>query len=97
MDPVRPGWWDTVGLARSQDLVNWEYYPRNPALPAAGISKEQFDTDWVGWPRMFVKNGVGYVYYTGGKHIGLRTISLKELTNWNSEGGKTIDMLKGNL
>jgi predicted GH43/DUF377 family glycosyl hydrolase len=97
MDPVRPGWWDTVGLARSKDLVNWEYYPRNPALPAAGISKEQFDTDWVGWPRMFIKNGVGYVYYTGGKHIGLRTISLKELTNWNSEGGKTIDMLKGNL
>ena len=91
------GWWDTVGLARSKDLVNWEYYPRNPALPAMGVSKEQFDTSWVGWPRMFIKNEVGYVYYTGGRHIGVRTIPIDRLTNWYSEGGSTIDMLKGEL
>jgi len=91
------GWWDTVGLARSKDLINWDYYPRNPALPGSGVSKEQFDTSWVGWPRMFVKDGVGYVYYTGGRHIGLRTIAIDQLTDWHSEGGKTINMLKGNL
>jgi len=91
------GWWDTVGLARSKDLINWEYYPRNPALPGMGISKEQFDTSWVGWPRMFIKDGLGYVYYTGGRHIGVRTIPIDRLTNWNSEGGKTVNMLKGEL
>ena len=46
---------------------------------------------------MFVKDGVGYVYYTGGRHIGLRTIAIDQLTDWHSEGGKTINMLKGNL
>jgi hypothetical protein len=61
------------------------------------VSKEQFDTSWVGWPRMFVKNDVGYVYYTGGRHIGLRTIDIRQLTNWNSEGGKTVNMLEGDL
>lgn len=91
------GWWDTVGLARSNDLVNWEYYPRNPGLPGSGVSKELFDTSWVGWPRMFIKNGVGYVYYTGGRQIGLRTIAIDELTNWRSEGGETIDMLKEDM
>lgn len=95
-DGTKPaGWWDTVGLARSKNLTDWEYYPRNPALPGSGISKEQFDTSWVGWPRMFVKDGTGYVYYTGGRQIGLRTISLKELINWQSEGGETLDLLEG--
>lgn len=93
-DIVRPGWWDTVGLARSKDLVQWEYYPRNPALPASGISKYQFDATWTAWPRMFVKDGVGYVFYTGGRHIGLRTIPIAQLTRWDSEGGLTFDLLK---
>lgn len=95
------GWWDTVGLARSKDLVNWEHYPRNPALPGLGVGPEQFDNKWVGWPRMFVKDGTGYVFYTGGSrdteggvHVGLRTISIEELTNWESEGGEIIDMLE---
>jgi predicted GH43/DUF377 family glycosyl hydrolase len=88
------GWWDTVGLARSMDLVNWEYYPRNPALPALGISKKQFDHDWVGWPRMLVKDGIGYVFYVGGSEIGLRTIPINHLTNWDDEGGKVLDLLK---
>jgi len=96
-DGTKPsGWWDTVGLARSKDLTHWEYYPRNPALPGSGISKEQFDNSWVGWPRMFIKDGTGYVYYTGGREIGLRTIALEELTNWQSEGGRTINLLEGN-
>ena len=92
-DGTKPsGWWDTVGLARSKDLTNWEYYPRNPALPGSGISKEQFDNSWVGWPRMYIKDGIGYVYYTGGRQIGLRTISIEQLINWQSEGGSAIDL-----
>jgi hypothetical protein len=50
---------------------------------------------------MVVKDGIGYVFYTGGSpdreggvHIGLRTISLNALTNWETEGGETIDMLQ---
>jgi len=80
-------WWDTIGLARSPDLQNWEYYPRNPALPALGIGMNQFDKDWVGWPRMVVKNDTGYVFYTGGGETGLRTIAVDRLVNWESEGG----------
>ena len=88
------GWWDTVGLARSKDLVNWEYYPRNPALPALGISGEQFDSSWVGWPRMLIKGDTCYVFYTGNGQVGLRTIKVEQLTNWESEGGTTIDLLR---
>ena len=47
-NPNYPEWWDTVGLARSQDLLNWQYYPRNPALPGLGIGGNQFDAAWVG-------------------------------------------------
>jgi predicted GH43/DUF377 family glycosyl hydrolase len=93
-DIVRPGWWDTVGLARSKDLLSWEYYPRNPALPASGISKSQFDSTWTGWPRMVIRNGLAYVFYTGGHHIGMRTIPVSQLTNWESEGGRTLDLLE---
>lgn len=89
------GWWDTVGLARSKDLVNWEHYPRNPALPGLGISSEQFDNRWVGWPRMVVKDDIAYVFYTGNARVGLRKIPVDQLTNWNSEGGEIIDMLDG--
>ena len=87
------GWWDTVGLARSKDFVNWEYYPRNPALPGLGIGADQFDSNWVGWPRMYIKDGVGYVFYTGNAQVGLRTIRLEDLTNWQTEGGETLDLL----
>jgi hypothetical protein len=87
------GWWDTVGLARSKDLYNWEYYQRNPALPGLGI-EDQFDSNWTGWPRMWVENGIGYVFYTGGGWTGLRTIPIDKLTNWENEGGKTIRLTK---
>lgn len=88
------GWWDTVGLARSKDLVNWEYYPRNPALPALGISKDQFDHQWVGWPRMVINDDVGYIFYVGGADIGMRTIPLDKLTDWSDEGGKRMDLIR---
>lgn len=85
--------WDTVGLARSEDLHQWEYYPKNPALPGLG-TKGQFDSQWVGWPRMVVKDGIGYVFYTGSgsilPSIGMRQISINDLDNWGSEGGDKI-------
>ena len=87
------GWWDTVGLARSKDLISWEYYPRNPALPGLGINADQFDSNWVGWPRMYIKDGVGYVFYTGNAQVGLRTIPLDTLTNWETEGGETFNLM----
>jgi hypothetical protein len=80
-------WWDAVGLARSTDLLHWEYYPRNPSLPALGLSAGQFDNDWIGWPRMWVQNDTGYVFYTGGGQTGMRTIPIGQLTDWVSEGG----------
>lgn len=43
---------------------------------------------------MFVRNGTRYVCYTGGRNIGLRTIPIERLANWDSEGGNTIDLLK---
>ena len=85
-----PIWCDTVGLARSPDLQQWEYYPRNPALPALGISAEQFDNTWTGWPRMVIKDGIGYVFYTGNAQVGLRKIRIDRLTNWESEGGESV-------
>ena len=87
------GWWDTVGLARSKDLHNWERYPRNPTLPGLGVNADQFDSNWVGWPRMLIKDNLAYVFYTGNGQTGLRTIPVDELTNWESENGKTFDLL----
>ncbi len=86
----REQWCDSVGLARSTDLKNWSYYPRNPALPALGIGVERFDNTWTGWPRMVVKDDVGYVFYTGNAQVGLRTIPVRQLTDWASEGGDSI-------
>ena len=86
---------DITGLARSKDLVNWEYYPRNPALPGLGRMTDgevKYDGQWVAWPRMLVKDDMCYVFFTGGAQIGLRTIKIDELTNWESEGGETIDI-----
>lgn len=84
------GWWDTVGLARSKDLVNWEYYPRNPALPGLGVGPDQFDSNWTGWPRMRIEGDTAFVFYTGNAMTGVRTIPVKDLTNWESEGGRRI-------
>ena len=89
-------WWDGVGLARSQDLVHWEYYPRNPALPALGLTAVQFDNDWVGWPRMIIQGDTCYVFYTGGGQTGMRTIPIAQLTDWTNEGG-TVTGVRQNL
>lgn len=88
--------WDTVGLARSPDLRRWTYYPRNPALPALGISSDQFDSNWTGWPRMVIRDGVGYVFYTGNAQVGLRTIPVDRLTDWENvlhRGGFALEYM----
>ena len=87
-------WWcDTVGLARSPDLKHWTYHPNNPVLHGLGIGAEQFDNTWTGWPRMVVKDSIGYVFYTGNAQVGLRTIPVDQLTNWESEGGEMIRLV----
>lgn len=89
-------WYDTVGLARSRDLVHWEYYPRNPALPAVGVAADRFDSRWVGWPRMVMKEDTAYVFYAGGGKkpaVGVRTIPVRDLTDWNSEKGRLHSLI----
>jgi len=90
------GWWDMTGLARSKDLKNWEYYPRNPSLCSTGI-ENHFESKWVAWPRMWVKDDNCYIYYVAGgsgtAQIGMRTTTIKQLTDWNSESGETLDLL----
>ena len=43
---------------------------------------------------MVVKDGIGYVFYTGSgsilPSIGMRQISINDLDNWGSEGGDKI-------
>ena len=65
-----------------------------PALPGLGIGAGQFDSNWIGWPRMVIKNGLAYVFYTGNGEAGLRAIEVDKLTDWASEGGQTFDLLK---
>tara|TARA_B100000029_G_scaffold188640_1_gene186290 strand:+ start:99761 stop:101134 length:1374 start_codon:yes stop_codon:yes gene_type:complete len=91
--PQERKWCDSVGLARSKDLKNWTYYPRNPALPALGIDSNQFDNTWTGWPRMVVKDKTGYIFYTGNGQVGLRTIPIELLTEWHTEGGETLHII----
>jgi hypothetical protein len=86
-NPSYVAWWDEVGLARSKDLVSWEYYPRNPNLTGIGISALQWDKNWVGWPRMIIEGDTGYVFYTGDGQTGMRPIAITQLTDWESEGG----------
>jgi len=64
-------------------------------LPALGINAEHFDNTWTGWPRMVVKDGIGYVFYTGNAQVGLRKIRIDRLTNWECEGGETVRACRG--
>ena len=93
---VNCDWWDVVGLARSKDLKNWEYYHRNPCFVPQGRSIDRYDSRWVGWPRMVIKDGKGYIFHSAsGKkvHVGCRTIDIDALTDWETEGGKTEKLI----
>lgn len=82
-------WCDVIGLARSKDLRSWEYHPRNPVLSGKGISASTCGCSWVGWPRMIVKDGTGYVFICGTQDekvsVACRTIDISRLTDWNSD------------
>ena len=85
---VNSEWWDTVGLARTSDFISWEYYPLNPCVNPTGISRTRYDSRWTGWPRMIVKDGIGYLFLavSGEKvHVALRTIPIDVLTDWTYE------------
>ncbi|HIE30739.1 TPA: hypothetical protein EYP66_26080 [Candidatus Poribacteria bacterium] len=83
-------WCDTIGLARSKDLISWERHPLNPILPQQ--TGDRFDSIWTGWPRMWVEGEKVYIFYGAGgnkmitqKHhatTGLRILSLKRFLEW---------------
>lgn len=85
-----PRWWDTIGLARSNDLIDWEYHPLDPIIPQQ--TGDRFDCMWTGWPRMWVEGDTVYLFYAAGgvgmetpRHhasTGLRTVSLERFLRW---------------
>ena len=93
---VNHAWWDVFGLARSKDLKTWEYYPLNPCVVPQGQSADRYDNRWVGWPRMIVKDGKGYIFHScsGDKvHVGLRIIGIDQLTDWESDVGPSEKLI----
>jgi hypothetical protein len=42
----------------------------------------------------FIKDGIGYMYYAGGRRICLPIIAVEQLTNWQSEGERSIDQVE---
>ncbi|MBK5721876.1 hypothetical protein JGH11_13430 [Dysgonomonas sp. Marseille-P4677] len=82
-------WYDVIGLARSKDLVHWEYHPRNPVLATAGQDENICGYSWTGWPRMVIKDEMAWVFYCGHhkKNVSTtyKTIPVKNLTDWTSD------------
>ena len=87
-------WTDVIGLARSKDLLDWEYHPRNPVLSGIGQDENLVGYKWVGWPRMVIKDGTGYVFHCGsqGEKVSTtyRSIDLENLVDWTSDINETI-------
>jgi hypothetical protein len=82
---------DTVGLARSKDLKNWERHPWNPVIAQTG--RGTFDALWTGWPHAILKPDGVYVLYAGSDawgfarkqgrvHAGVIKFDYQELENW---------------
>jgi hypothetical protein len=57
---------DSIGLARSRDLLEWEMdFPLQLAVPQQ--PGDRFDSIWVGWPRAIQHNATHmYVFYAAG-------------------------------
>eukprot|EP01065_Artemidia_motanka_P006438 TRINITY_DN13168_c0_g1_i2.p1 TRINITY_DN13168_c0_g1~~TRINITY_DN13168_c0_g1_i2.p1 ORF type:complete len:500 (+),score=82.72 TRINITY_DN13168_c0_g1_i2:182-1681(+) len=83
---------DSVGLARSKDLLNWETHPLQVSLPWQAGSG--FDSEWTGWPRAHIENGTVYMFYAAGgpdmlnvsrrwASTGLRTWNLSKYVDWS--------------
>lgn len=91
---VPPGgstlWCDVIGLARSRNLVDWEYHPRNPVLSGLGIEDAVCGSSWVGWPRMVIKDQTAYVFFCGRHDNGkvsatFRTIPIDKMVDWETD------------
>ncbi len=63
-------WWDSIGLAKSTDLVHWTRFSLNPFIP--GQPEDRIDTIWTGWPRMIVEGEYAYIYYSAGGYDFLK-------------------------
>ena len=42
---------------------------------------------------MITEGDTAFVFYTGDAQVGLRTIPVEQLTNWDSEGKEAADLL----
>merc|ERR1712166_111389 len=83
---------DSIGLARSKDLLNWETHPLKVAVPQQAGAR--FDSIWTGWPRALIKGGNVHVFYSAGgadfvnagthhfASTGLRSVPIERYTNW---------------
>jgi predicted GH43/DUF377 family glycosyl hydrolase len=84
-----PVYCDAIGLARSKDLAHWEYHPRNPVFAGTGQDILICGYNWVGWPRMVIKDKKGYVFFCGTHEnkisTSYRTIDIEKLTDWESD------------
>ena len=41
---------------------------------------------------MRIEGEPAYIFYTGNAMTGMRTIAVKDLVNWKTEGGKTLKL-----
>jgi hypothetical protein len=85
---------DSVGLARSTDLLSWGTHPLRVAVPQQAGGR--FDAVWTGWPRAVVgaRRGVAHILHAAGgndmvdrgtRHFattGLRTVPLQRYAEW---------------
>jgi len=84
---------DSVGLARSEDLHHWERYPWNPAIAQTG--EKTFDALWTGWPHAVQRPEGLFVFYAssgawgfarkqGRVFTGLIRFDYQELEQWGA-------------
>jgi len=68
-----------IGLATSEDLINWKKYSANPILTAG--KKNNFDSSSVCSPHGILKDNKLYLFYTGydSKYIGNIGLTIAEL------------------
>lgn len=55
-------WAESIGLATSRDLLNWEKYEKNPIFHA---SKFRWENTHVSRSSIFKENGFYYIFYSG--------------------------------
>jgi hypothetical protein len=84
---------DTIGLARSRDLIAWERHPWNPAIPA----RADFDSRWTAWPHAVLRSEAVYVFYTGTSAAsrnctGRTRFEYNELDEWGKGDSRALTL-----